>query len=60
MAADEFRSLLVEEFTATVERNLRAGDLAELVDQVADGRLDPYTATEEILARPDLFKPARD
>jgi LAO/AO transport system kinase len=46
----EFKSLLVEEFTAGVEQRLRSGDLARTVDQVADGQLDPYSAAEAVLA----------
>jgi LAO/AO transport system kinase len=47
---EEFKSLLVEEFTASVEERLRTGDLARTVDQVADGQLDPYSAAEAVLA----------
>jgi LAO/AO transport system kinase len=46
----EFKSLLVEEFTVGVEQRLRSGDLARTVDQVADGQLDPYSAAEAVLA----------
>jgi LAO/AO transport system kinase len=46
----EFKSLLVEEFTAGVEERLRGGDLARTVEQVADGELDPYSAAEAVLA----------
>jgi LAO/AO transport system kinase len=47
---EEFKSLLVEEFTASVEQRLREADLARTVDQVADGELDPYSAAEAVLA----------
>lgn len=52
----EFKSLLVEEFLAGVEARLRSGDLARTFDGVADGTLDPYSAAETILARPDLLR----
>jgi len=52
------QALLVEEFTEQVGRRLRAdGDLAATFDAVADGRLDPYSAVQEILQRPDLLTP---
>ena len=53
----ELQAILVEAFTETVGRRLRGGDLAATFDAVADGRLDPYSAVEEILARPDLLTP---
>ncbi len=49
----ELRSLLVEEFTASVERRLRSGELAGTFDDVAEGVVDPYSAAETILGRPD-------
>jgi len=52
----ELRRLLVDEFTASVERKLRSGDLARTFDEVADGAVDPYTAAETILGRPDLLR----
>lgn len=52
----ELQTLLVEELTAAIEHKIRAGDLAAIMDRVADGDLDPYSAAEEILARPDLLK----
>jgi LAO/AO transport system kinase len=52
----ELRSLLVEEFTASVERKLRSGELARTFDDVAEGLIDPYSAAETILARPDLLR----
>jgi LAO/AO transport system kinase len=47
---EEFKALLVEQLTAQVEHRLAAGDLAPLFDDVAEGRLDPYSAAERILA----------
>jgi LAO/AO transport system kinase len=46
----EFRSLLVERLTASVEQRLAAGDLAATFQQVVDGTLDPYAAAERVLA----------
>jgi GTPase len=46
----EFQSLLVEEFTAAVEKQLAAGDLASTFAEVAEGRLDAYTAARQVLA----------
>jgi len=46
---DEFRSLLVEEVSAALERRLAADDLARTVEDVAEGRLDPYSAAEAVL-----------
>ncbi|MBI4638397.1 MAG: methylmalonyl Co-A mutase-associated GTPase MeaB [Candidatus Rokubacteria bacterium] len=51
----EFQGLLVEELRTTVERRLRADDLAHTLDEVADGRIDPYSAAASILHRPDLL-----
>lgn len=51
----ELQALLIEEFTEQVRRRLGAeGDLAATFEAVADGRKDPYTAVEEILAAVDL------
>ena len=52
----ELRGLLVDEFMATVERRLRSGELARTFDDVADGVIDPYSAAEAILGRPDLLR----
>jgi LAO/AO transport system kinase len=52
----ELRGLLVEEFTASVERKLRSGELARTFDDVAEGVVDPYSAAEMILGRPDLLQ----
>lgn len=46
----EFRGLLVETLTASVEQRLAAGDLAPTFQQVVDGALDPYSAAEQVLA----------
>lgn len=46
----EFRTLLVEQFTAQVDQRLAAADLAPLFDDVAEGRLDPYSAAAQIVA----------
>lgn len=52
------QALLIEEFTEQVGRRLRAdGDLAATFDAVAAGRMDPYSAVQEILKRPDLLRP---
>ena len=53
----ELQTLLVDEVTTAVERRIRAGDLAATLDQVADGTVDPYSAVQAILARPDLLTP---
>jgi LAO/AO transport system kinase len=50
----ELRSLLVDEFTASVERRLRSGELTRTFDDVAEGVVDPYSAAETILGRSDL------
>ena len=47
---EEFKALLVEQLTGQVEQRLAAGDLAPVFDDVAEGRLDPYSAAERILA----------
>jgi LAO/AO transport system kinase len=47
----ELSRLLVEEFTASLERKLRSGDLGRTFDDVADGLVDPYSAAESILER---------
>jgi LAO/AO transport system kinase len=53
----ELQTLLVDELTAAVERRIRAGDLAAILEQVAEGTVDPYSAAQAILARPDLLTP---
>jgi LAO/AO transport system kinase len=47
---DLFRALLADEITARLEERLRSGALAPTFEDVADGRLDPYTAAESVLA----------
>ena len=47
----EFERLLVDRFRARVREEIRTGDLGPTVDDVADGRLDPYAAAERVLAR---------
>ena len=47
----ELRSLLVDEFSASVERRLRSGELSRTFDDVAEGVVDPYSAAESILGR---------
>jgi LAO/AO transport system kinase len=53
----QFQALLVEELTETVSRRVRDGDLAPMFDAVATGSIDPYSAVQEILRRPDLLTP---
>ena len=47
----EFESLLVDRFRARVLEQIATGDLGRTVDDVADGRLDPYSAADLVLAR---------
>ncbi|HSE92448.1 MAG TPA: methylmalonyl Co-A mutase-associated GTPase MeaB [Methylomirabilota bacterium] len=54
---EEFRSLLVEQLTTTIERRLTSGDLAGTFEDVADGRLDPYSAAEAVLGVLSLKTP---
>ncbi len=53
----QLQALLVEELTETVSRRVRDGDLAPTFDAVATGSIDPYSAVQEILRRPDLLTP---
>ena len=46
----ELETLLVDEMRARVGRRLKSGDLSHIFDEVAAGALDPYSATETILA----------
>jgi LAO/AO transport system kinase len=46
----EFEKLLVEQLTTTVEARLRDGDLAPTFEDVAEGRVDAYTAVDAVLA----------
>ncbi len=51
----ELQALLIEEFTAEVSRRLRAdGDLSATFEAVAEGRIDPHSAVQQILASVDL------
>ncbi len=52
----ELQRLLVDEVAAAVERHIRGNDLASTLEQVASGQLDPYSAAQAILARPDLLR----
>ncbi|MBI1734911.1 MAG: methylmalonyl Co-A mutase-associated GTPase MeaB [Candidatus Rokubacteria bacterium] len=47
----EFESLLVDRFRARVHERIAAGDLGTTIDDVVDGRLDPYSAADLVLAR---------
>jgi LAO/AO transport system kinase len=47
----ELSRLLVEEFTASLERRVSEGELGRTVDDVAEGRVDPYSAARSILDR---------
>ena len=51
----ELEALLVDELRARVKQRIQAGDLSRTFDDVATGALDPYSATEAILARADLL-----
>jgi GTPase len=51
----ELQALLVDEVAAAVERHIHAGALAATLEEVASGQLDPYSAAQAILARPDLL-----
>jgi LAO/AO transport system kinase len=47
----ELQALLIEELTAEVSRRLGPdGDLAATFEAVAEGRIDPYSAVQQILA----------
>ncbi|MGH7392092.1 MAG: methylmalonyl Co-A mutase-associated GTPase MeaB [Candidatus Rokuibacteriota bacterium] len=54
---EEFRSLLVEQFTTAIERRLASGDLARTLEDVAEGRLDPYSAAEAVFGVLSLKTP---
>jgi len=47
----ELSRLLVEGFTASVERTLQSGELGRTFDDVAEGVIDPYSAAQSILDR---------
>jgi GTPase len=52
------QALLVEALTEAVQRRVGAADLAPILEQVASGATDPYSAARTILARPDLLTPS--
>jgi LAO/AO transport system kinase len=54
---DELKSLLVEQFTASIEQRLASGDLARTFEDVAEGHLDPYSAAEAVLGMLSLKTP---
>jgi LAO/AO transport system kinase len=54
---EELKGLLVEQFTASIERRLASGDLSHTFEEVADGRLDPYSAAEAVLSVLSLKTP---
>lgn len=54
---EELKALLVEQFTASIERRLASGDLARTFEDVAEGRLDPYSAAEAVLGVLSLGTP---
>ncbi len=54
---EELKSLLVEQFTEAIERRLTSGDLARTFEDVAEGRLDPYSAAEAVLGVLSLKTP---
>lgn len=45
----ELRGLLIGAFASRVDDKLRSGELARIFDDVAEGRVDPYSAAETIL-----------
>jgi GTPase len=51
----ELQALLVEALTDAVRRRVHAADLATILERVASGATDPYSAARAILARPDLL-----
>src|SRR5262245_17976441 len=53
----ELKSLLVEQLTTAVEHRLASGDLAHTFEDVADGRLDPYSAAAAVLGMLSLRAP---
>ncbi len=46
----ELETLLVDELRARLGPRLKSGDLSRILDEVVAGALDPYSATEKILA----------
>jgi LAO/AO transport system kinase len=50
--AHRLRELIAAQFMEHIERDvLKAGELDAIVDRIAAGAVDPYTATRELLAR---------
>jgi LAO/AO transport system kinase len=47
---DEFRTLLLEELGASIDRRLASGDLARTLERVTEGEMDPYSAAAAVLA----------
>ena len=47
----EFEGLLVDRFRARVQQQIRDGDLGATVDDVLEGRVDAYSAVDQVLAR---------
>lgn len=47
----EFESLLVDRFRSRLHEAIQTGDLGATIDDVLDGRLDPYSAADHVLAR---------
>lgn len=47
----EFEGLLLDRLRARVDQQMRDGDLGATVDDVLEGRLDPYSAVDQVLAR---------
>jgi LAO/AO transport system kinase len=47
---EEFKALLVEELTGSIDRRLASGALARTVEQVADGEIDAYSAAAAVLS----------
>jgi GTPase len=52
----EFETLLVERFRARLARDVHSGDLGATAEDVAEGRVDPYSAVDRILGGRDLFE----
>ena len=52
----ELQRLHVVAGAAAVERRICGGDLDSTLERVAAGELDPYSAAQAILARPDLLR----
>jgi LAO/AO transport system kinase len=50
----ELQALVADGVSAAVERRVRAGDMADVLDRVAAGQLDPYSGARTILERAGL------